>query len=113
MRRDLLGWAALCSFVILLVFGCGRGDDSASENKLRPAAKPAPDPYHRAAELHGVDAVSCAAIEDSRWGIESAKAAGLWCVGITHTYPDAELMAADTIVTSLDDITPELIRSLT
>lgn len=75
-------------------------------------SKPAPDPYRRAAELHGVEPASCVAIEDSRWGIDSAKAAGLWCVGITHTYPIAELMAADTIVTSLADITPELIRSL-
>jgi beta-phosphoglucomutase len=75
-------------------------------------SKPAPDPYRRAAELHGVEAASCVAIEDSRWGIESAKAAGLWCVAITHTYPVAELMAADTIVGSLEDITPELIRSL-
>ena len=29
----------------------------------------------------------CVAIEDSRWGIESAKGAGLRCVGITQTYP--------------------------
>ena len=77
-----------------------------------PAGKPAPDPYRRAAELHGVDTASCLAIEDSRWGIESAQAAGLWCVGITHTYPVAELLAADAIVGSLDDITPELIRSV-
>jgi beta-phosphoglucomutase len=77
-----------------------------------PASKPAPDPFRRAAELHGVPPASCLAIEDSRWGIESAKEAGLWCVAITHTYPVAELMTADTIVSSLDDITPELIRSL-
>lgn len=77
-----------------------------------PLSKPAPDPYRKAAELHGVGAPCCLAIEDSRWGIESAKAAGLWCVAITHTYPVAELMAADAIVGSLDDITPDLIRSL-
>src|SRR5918992_385853 len=47
-----------------------------------PSSKPAPDPYRRAAELHGKAAAECVAIEDSRWGIESAKAAGLWCVGI-------------------------------
>ena len=76
------------------------------------ASKPAPDPYALAAELHGVPGERCLAIEDSRWGIESAKAAGMWCVAITHTYPVAELMAADTIVSSLDDITVELVRSL-
>jgi beta-phosphoglucomutase len=77
-----------------------------------PASKPAPDPYLRAATLHGVDASKCVAIEDSKWGIESAKGAGMWCIGITHTYPVAELLAADSILSSLHELTPELIRSL-
>ena len=77
-----------------------------------PAGKPAPDPYRKAATLHGVPAETCVAIEDSRWGIESAKGAGLWCVGITHTYPVAELLDADAIVTSLAELTPQLIRNL-
>jgi beta-phosphoglucomutase len=77
-----------------------------------PAGKPAPDPYARAAALHGVAPETCVAIEDSRWGIESAKAAGLWCIGITHTYPVSELLEADAIVTSLAELTPELIRGL-
>ncbi|HET7219113.1 MAG TPA: HAD family phosphatase [Vicinamibacterales bacterium] len=76
------------------------------------ATKPAPDPYARAAALHGVAPAACLAIEDSRWGIESAKAAGLWCIGITHTYPVAELLDADAIITSLDELTMELIASL-
>lgn len=76
------------------------------------AGKPAPDPYRRAAALHGVPPSACVAIEDSRWGIESAKAAGCWCIGITHTYPVSELMAADAIVSSLAELTPQLIRSL-
>ena len=75
-------------------------------------SKPAPDPYERAAELHGVPPASCVAIEDSRWGIQSAKITGMWCIAITHTYPVQELMDADAIVTSLDEVTPELIRSL-
>jgi HAD superfamily hydrolase (TIGR01509 family) len=77
-----------------------------------PASKPAPDPYARAAELHGLPPSECLAIEDSRWGIESAKAAGLWCIGITNTYPVAELMHADAIITSLDEVTVGLIESL-
>jgi hypothetical protein len=36
----------------------------------------------------------------------------MWCVGITHTYPVPELMDADAIVASLDEVTPQLIRSL-
>jgi beta-phosphoglucomutase len=77
-----------------------------------PASKPAPDPYRRAAILHGQAPEDCVAIEDSRWGIESAKAAGLWCIGITHTYPVSELLDADAIVASLDELTPQLIKEL-
>ena len=77
-----------------------------------PNSKPWPDPYVRAAQLHGVDASECVAIEDSRWGIESAKAAGLKCVGITTSYPAAQLRAADRVIGSLAEFTPELIRAL-
>jgi beta-phosphoglucomutase len=72
--------------------------------------KPAPDPYRRAAELHGLPPDQCLAIEDSRWGIESAKAAGLWCIGVTTTYPRENLQRADGIIESLDEFTPEFIE---
>jgi HAD superfamily hydrolase (TIGR01509 family) len=74
--------------------------------------KPAPDPYVRAAALHGLPPGECVAIEDSRWGIESAQAAGMRCVGIAHTYPAAELSGADVVVQRLDEITAELIGRL-
>ena len=74
--------------------------------------KPAPDPYRRAAELHAVAAGDCVAIEDSRWGIESAKSAGLPCVGITTTYSREHLTAADRVIESLDEFTPELVDTL-
>lgn len=77
-----------------------------------PASKPAPDPYLRAAALHERPPAACVAIEDSRWGIESARAAGLACVGITQTYAHDELSAADRIIDSLDELSPTLIRSL-
>ncbi len=77
-----------------------------------PRSKPAPDPYRRAAELHGLPASSCLAIEDSRWGIESAKSAGLCCIGITTTYDARELGTADAIIDSLDEFTVELIERI-
>ena len=57
-----------------------------------PVSKPAPDPYLRAlallapatgANLRGAE---CVAIEDSVWGLASARSAGLKTVGVTHTY---------------------------
>jgi beta-phosphoglucomutase len=77
-----------------------------------PASKPAPDPYRRAAELHGLPPAACLAIEDSRWGIQSAKDAGLACVGITHTYAADALPGADAIVHALAEFTPEFVRAL-
>lgn len=77
-----------------------------------PNSKPAPDPYIRAAELHGVPPHQCVAIEDSVWGLESARMAGLKCVGITNTYPADKLGTPDRIIQSLDQFTAELIRSL-
>jgi beta-phosphoglucomutase-like phosphatase (HAD superfamily) len=75
--------------------------------------KPAPDPYLRAAELHGVPASACVAIEDSHWGLESARAAGMRTIAISHTYPrDALTGAADAVVDSLAELTPELIARL-
>jgi beta-phosphoglucomutase len=85
-------------------FIVGSGDTAQS--------KPAPDPYRRAAELHGLAPAECAAIEDSQWGIVSAKSAGLACVGITTTYSRSHLTDADRIVESLDEFTPDLIESL-
>ena len=75
-----------------------------------PASKPAPDPYLRAAALHGREPGACVAIEDSKWGIESARTAGLACIGITQTYPRSELSGASHIVDSLDELTPAFFR---
>jgi beta-phosphoglucomutase len=77
-----------------------------------PRSKPAPDPYHRAAGLHGLPPAACVAIEDSRWGLESARTAGLRCVGITNTYPANELTTAERVIDSLDEFTEDLILSL-
>ena len=71
--------------------------------------KPAPDLYMLAmAKLRDVRILepnSCIAIEDSRWGIEAARLAGLRTVAVTHTYPAAELPGADFTVDRLSDVT--------
>jgi beta-phosphoglucomutase len=77
-----------------------------------PESKPSPDPYLRAAVLHGLPAAQCVAIEDSRWGIEAAKAAGMACVAITNTYDASHLSAADRVIQSLQEFTPALIAAL-
>ena len=72
-----------------------------------PVGKPAPDPYLRAlAQLaaafpDGLLASDCIAIEDSHWGLDSARAAGLRTVAVTNTYPVGEL-TADLTIASLE-----------
>lgn len=75
------------------------------------ATKPAPDPYLKAAELHGVPPAACVAIEDSHWGLQSAQAAGMRTIAVTHTYPRNEL-SADRVVDSLDEVTVSLVESI-
>lgn len=81
-----------------------------------PKSKPAPEPYLRALEqvsasVRGSLAPSdCLAIEDSTWGLESARAAGLRTVAITHTYPaDTLRPAADAVIGHLDQLTQDLL----
>ena len=80
--------------------------------------KPAPDLYLLAmAKLTGrlpdpVDPASCIAIEDSHWGLEAARRAGLRCVAVTHTYPASELEKADLIVDTLSELTLATIETL-
>ena len=73
--------------------------------------KPAPDPYLRAAELHGAAPGACVAIEDSHAGLESARSAGMRTVGIANTYP-RDTLSADAVIGSLDELTADFLRGL-
>ncbi len=61
--------------------------------------KPAPDLFLHAADRMGVDPAACAVVEDSRYGVQAARAAGMrvfaYCAGLTH--PD-RLVGPDTVV---------------
>ncbi len=76
-----------------------------------PESKPSPAPYLLAFEKlrqHAgpqLDPRRCVAIEDSRWGLESARGAGLRCVGVTNSYPAGELNGAEMVVEGLGTLT--------
>jgi HAD superfamily hydrolase (TIGR01509 family) len=79
-----------------------------------PRGKPAPDVYLEAARRLRVDPSACAAIEDSRSGILSARAAGMLVAAIPnrHFPPGQEaLAAADVVLGSLAELTPEAISA--
>lgn len=71
-------------------------------------SKPDPEPYLEAfarlqvAAGRALDPRRTVAIEDSRWGLLSARGAGLRTVGVTNTYPTADLEdAAELMVSGL------------
>jgi beta-phosphoglucomutase len=76
-----------------------------------PQSKPSPAPYllafERLRQVSGqdLDPRRSVAIEDSRWGLESARGAGLRCVGVTNSYPAAELDGAELVVDGLNALT--------
>ena len=61
------------------------------------------------APMGGAD---CLVVEDSLAGVISAKDAGMWVAGITHTYTAAQLRqsGADIIIHGLDELTPAWIK---
>jgi HAD superfamily hydrolase (TIGR01509 family) len=73
--------------------------------------KPHPEPYLRAAELLGVDAADCLAIEDSGTGATSANAAGCHVLVVPHfvNVPDAPRR---TQRASLERLAPTGLRDL-
>jgi len=76
-----------------------------------PESKPSPAPYRLALERlressrREIDPRRSVAIEDSKWGLESAQGAGLRLVGVTNSYPAHELTGAELVVDSLTALT--------
>lgn len=83
-----------------------------------PESKPSPAPYRLAFDRLNESAGGtlepwrCVAIEDSRWGLESARGAGLRCVGVTNSYPAGELGDAELIVDGLRNLDVRMLDEL-
>jgi HAD superfamily hydrolase (TIGR01509 family) len=77
--------------------------------------KPAPDVYLETVRRLGIAPERAVAIEDSRNGIASASAAGLHVIALPNPeFPPGEdaLAAADAVVGSLGELTPELVEGV-
>jgi beta-phosphoglucomutase len=83
-----------------------------------PESKPSPAPYVLAFEQlrersgRDLDPRRSVAIEDSRWGLDSARGAGLRCVAVTNSYPAHELHGAELVVGGLKDLTLAALEDL-
>ena len=71
--------------------------------------KPDPAGYLRAVALLGREASEVVAFEDTEAGVASARAAGLYCVGVLGTHPPERLSAADELV---QDVAVEVLERL-
>jgi sugar-phosphatase len=69
--------------------------------------KPDPEGYLMAAERLGVTPEGCLVIEDTPAGLEAARRAGMTALGITTTFPAAEL----NVTTCIDDFTRLRVRN--
>lgn len=67
-------------------------------------SKPNPDLFLLAAERLGSAPARCAVIEDAPHGIDAARRAGMYSVGLASTYRPEQLKAADLVVRSFDEI---------
>lgn len=85
-----------------------------------PRSKPAPDPYARAFELlresgalrPGALPTDVVAIEDSEWGLQSARGAGLRTLAVLTSYGKGALPSAEDWLASVADVTVRGLEAL-
>ena len=82
-------------------------------------SKPDPASYRLAVErlrqrfpASAIAADQALAVEDSLWGIQAARGAGLRVLAVAHTYAAEPLRLADHVLPSLAGVTPEQLRTL-
>ncbi len=82
--------------------------DTIISNRDVTENKPSIKAFLFAAEKLEVKPENCVVIEDSPFGIQYAKRAGMKCLAVANTYDMQELKAADRVINSLEEI--DLIR---
>lgn len=75
-----------------------------SIDKLSMRSKPAPDIFLYAARQLQVPAIRCVVIEDSPYGVEAAKNAKMYCIGLVGTNSAEKLSIADLIVQNYHEL---------
>jgi HAD superfamily hydrolase (TIGR01509 family) len=99
--------------LVLVLSGLDRFFRATVSSEEVPRGKPAPDVYLEAARRLGADPERSAAVEDSRNGILSARAAGMRVVAIPNMrFPPGEeaLTAADVVISSIGELTPDVVE---
>ena len=93
-------------------FGIADDFDVIVSGKDVASGKPAPDIYIKAALLLGANPENCVVLEDSRTGVEAAKAARMKVIAIPNQYTDEQdFTDADLVLSSLKHINLPLLWS--
>jgi len=69
------------------------------------ARKPAPDLFLAAAARLGLGPNQCVVVEDAVHGVQAAKAAGMRCLAVAHTFAAEQLGAADLVRLTIAEVT--------
>lgn len=100
---------------ILSICGLGRFFDAQVFRSHGVKGKPAPDMFLAAARKLDVPPTRCAAVEDSVYGVQAAKAAGMKVVAVTtgsHTREQLQELEPELLVDSLASVGLKDIRGL-
>lgn len=82
--------------------------DAVISGEKTKRGKPFPDPYLEGLAGLNLENTECIAVENAPLGIESAKAAGLYCIAICSTLDKPYLSKADKVIAEFKDLKKEL-----
>jgi beta-phosphoglucomutase family hydrolase len=74
--------------------------------------KPDPEIYLKVSEKLNISPAECVVIEDSIFGIQSAKRAGMKVIAITTSFPSDKLSQAEKIIASFTELNAEIVLNL-
>jgi len=96
----ILGYGGLQSFFEVIV-----SSDQVKKGKPHPEGLLLTLERLNKKEQQPISAGQCIVIEDSRWGLDAAKAAGMHTIAVTNSYTAEQLSMAEKIVTNLNELT--------
>ncbi|WP_406656642.1 HAD family phosphatase [Methanolobus sp. ZRKC2] len=74
--------------------------------------KPNPDPYNKAVEELGVRKENCIVVENAPLGVEAAKSAGLFCIGLPTYVDSTQLEHANLVLKNHEELIAYLKETL-
>ncbi len=77
-----------------------------------PRGKPHPDIFLHTAERLRLSTTRCLVVEDSRHGLQAARAAGMRCLALETTHPASELGDADRVIPTMRSFSWEMWEQL-